>query len=41
MMAEWVTAVQGNLSQLFGRFVQFNAAQLQGGGGSGLGLWRT
>ena len=26
-------------SQLFGQFVQFNAAELQGGGGSGLGLW--
>lgn len=26
-------------SRLFGQFVQFNAAELQGGGGSGLGLW--
>ena len=26
-------------SRLFGQFVQFNATELQGGGGSGLGLW--
>jgi len=27
------------LKQVFGKFVQFNANHLQGGGGSGLGLW--
>ena len=28
-----------NLKKLFGEGVQFNANKLQGGGGSGLGLW--
>ena len=30
---------QGNLPKLFGQYVQFNAAELQNGKGSGLGLW--
>jgi signal transduction histidine kinase len=29
-----------NMSKLFGKYVQFNAAEMQQGGGSGLGLWR-
>jgi len=28
-----------NQQKLFGKYVQFNAAKLQKGGGSGLGLW--
>ena len=28
-----------NQQKLFGRYVQFNPNKLQGGGGSGLGLW--
>jgi signal transduction histidine kinase len=28
-----------NLPKLFGQYVQFNAGKLQGGKGSGLGLW--
>jgi len=28
-----------NMSKLFGKYVQFNAAEMQQGGGSGLGLW--
>lgn len=27
------------MPKLFGKYVQFNAAQMQQGGGSGLGLW--
>ncbi|RYH20865.1 ATP-binding protein [archaeon] len=30
-----------NQKKLFGQYVQFNAAQLQQGKGSGLGLWIT
>lgn len=28
-----------NMSRLFGKYTQFNAAEMQQGGGSGLGLW--
>ncbi len=30
---------QTNLPKLFGQYVQFDASTLQGGKGSGLGLW--
>lgn len=30
---------EANLKKLFGQYVQFNANKLQGGNGSGLGLW--
>jgi hypothetical protein len=30
---------QENQHKLFNSIIQFNAAELQGGGGSGLGLW--
>ena len=30
---------KGNMGSLFGKYVQFNAAEMQKGGGSGLGLW--
>ena len=33
-------ALQGNQKKLFGEIVQFEAARLQAGNGSGLGLWR-
>lgn len=31
--------MQENQAKLFRNVIQFNAAELQGGGGSGLGLW--
>ena len=30
---------QENLSKVFNEIVQFNASELQNGGGSGFGLW--
>ena len=33
------TLKQENLSKVFNEIVQFNASELQNGGGSGFGLW--
>ena len=35
-----LNCTQENIPKLFGQYVQFDANKLQGGSGSGLGLWR-
>jgi signal transduction histidine kinase len=40
LLFNFIFVEQENMSKLFGQYVQFDANTLQGGKGSGLGLWR-